>query len=115
MLQKLVLSVAIGCISAMAATAIAQPDHGVISVRRAYYGSSEESPSRVVEVTPAVADRCNGKESCTFKCSAHDLKVYNPYPSHPKECTISFYCGPGALQTNVFSAGTQVALSCSPP
>ncbi|HTX49676.1 MAG TPA: hypothetical protein VME40_09835 [Caulobacteraceae bacterium] len=115
MFEKLALTLAISCISAMAVSAYAQPGDGQVVVRRAFYGSSAVDPRQVLDVTQTVSDRCNGKSSCQFKCSAHELKVYNPYPGHPKQCTVSFYCGDRALRTIVVSAGAQAALSCENP
>jgi hypothetical protein len=118
MLQKLLVSLAIGGVAAMAAVADAQPGRGEIAVRRAFYGSSEASDagSQIrLEVTAVVAGQCDGKVSCSFKCSAHELKVYNPYPNHPKEWRVSFSCGDQASRTIVVSAGAQAALSCSSP
>jgi len=116
MFHRIVLSLTIGSLTVAAAlSAAAQADYGKISVRRAFYGSAEEGPDRVIEVTSAVSSQCDGKAACSFKCSAQDLKVYNPNPSHPKTCTISFHCGSETLQTTVVSAGTRATLNCSNP
>ncbi|MEJ0066541.1 MAG: hypothetical protein WDM85_14960 [Caulobacteraceae bacterium] len=77
MVHKLILPLTIGCLTAVATLAAAQPQGGQISVRRAFYGSSEAGLSNRIDVTPQVSRQCDGKAACSFECSAQALKVYN--------------------------------------
>lgn len=80
----------------------------VIKVLGAVYGTPSEQ--RTCDATPAVADVCDGKQSCDV-LAANSL-CGDPHYRTPKTLDVQYQCGPAVAKSVTASEQSEAHLDC---